>query len=335
MNMKGRYRLFRRAGGTYYAEDTETKKQTSLGTKDKQEAKRLLHAKNESHRQPQLNFQIGQVYLCASDPHMATRDWDWVFNQAIQSKTGPTRRRWENAHKDKALATLMMKSLIATRPEHLMEAMQAGTVSTNVYLRRVHNLALDMMWLPRPIILRRQWPKVKHRETRAITLEEHQRILAAEGNPERKAFYWMCWHLGGGQTDMASLKAEDFDLESQTVTYWRQKTGQKCQMRFGEEVLVLLKSLPEAGPLFPYLKTVREADRATEFRQRCQQLGIRGVTLHSYRYSWAQRAKACGYPKRFAQLALGHGSKAVARAYARASEICLPCLNEYNAGPRT
>lgn len=277
--MKERYRLFRRTGGTYYAEDTDTKRQTSLGTKDKHEAKRLLHAKNESHRQPQLNFQMGQVYLCASDPHMATRDWDWVFVQAIQSKSGPTRRRWENAHKDKALAALMKKTLIATRPEQLMEAMQAGTVSTNVYLRRVHNLALDMMWLPRPIILRRQWPKVKHREARALTLEEHQRILAAEGNPERKAFYQMCWHLGGGQTDMALLKAEDFDLESRTVTYWRQKTGQKCQMRFGQALLDRLQSLPAAGPLFPYMATVREADRATEFKQRCQQLGIRGVTL--------------------------------------------------------
>jgi hypothetical protein len=42
---------------------------------------------------------------------------------------------------------------------------------------------------------------------------------------------------------------------------------------------------PRTGPLFPYLIQVREADRATEFKQRCAGLGVKGVTLHSYRYA--------------------------------------------------
>lgn len=41
---------------------------------------------------------------------------------------------------------------------------------------------------------------------------------------------------------------------------------------------------------------MRAGDRATEFRQRCRQLGIKGVTLHSYRYAWAERAKAVRLP---------------------------------------
>jgi integrase len=53
--------------------------------------------------------------------------------------------------------------------------------------------------------------------------------------------------------------------------------------------------------LFPYLSRVRASDRATEFKQRCKQLGIQGITLHSYRYAWAERAKTGGYPERFAQ----------------------------------
>jgi len=39
---------------------------------------------------------------------------------------------------------------------------------------------------------------------------------------------------------------------------------------------------------------VRAGDRATEFASRCRQLGISGVTLHSYRYAWAERAKTVG-----------------------------------------
>ncbi len=69
--------------------------------------------------------------------------------------------------------------------------------------------------------------------------------------------------------------------------------------------------------------------RATEFKQRCIGLGIHGVTLHSYRYAWAERAKVAGYPERFAQLALGHNSKAVHRAYAKRAQVTLPPLEDY------
>jgi integrase len=66
-----------------------------------------------------------------------------------------------------------------------------------------------------------------------------------------------------------------------------------------------------------------------EFRQRCLGLGIRGVTLHSYRYAWAERAKVAGYPERFAQLALGHNSNAVHRAYSRKAQVTLPPQEDY------
>lgn len=55
------------------------------------------------------------------------------------------------------------------------------------------------------------------------------------------------------------------------------------------EALNLLKELPAAGPLFPHLSRVRAGDRTTESDSRCRQLGIKGVTLHSYRYSCACR----------------------------------------------
>ena len=84
-----------------------------------------------------------------------------------------------------------------------------------------------------------------------------------------------------------------------------------------------------SGPLFPYLRTVRAGDRATEFKQRCDGLGIKGVSLHSYRYAWAERAKTAGYPERYAQVNLGHNSKAMARAYSRKAEVEMPSLSEY------
>ena len=47
-------------------------------------------------------------------------------------------------------------------------------------------------------------------------------------------------------------------------------------MRFDDEIAQILSSLPSEGPLFPYLRRVRAGDRATEFKRRCEGLGIKG-----------------------------------------------------------
>jgi integrase len=162
----------------------------------------------------------------------------------------------------------------------------------------------------------------------AITLEQHQRIVERETNPERRAYYQLSWFLGGANSDMACLRAENIDWSQQMVSFIRRKTQSPCLQKFGPECGEVLRGLPRRGPLFPYLCTVRESDRATEFRQRCQGLGIEGVTLHSYRYSWAERAAQAGMPERYAQAALGHGSRAVHRAYAKQAVVMTPCLEE-------
>jgi integrase len=170
---------------------------------------------------------------------------------------------------------------------------------------------------------------VRFKDKRAITLEEHQQIIAAEVNPERKVFYQLCWHFGGSQGDIANLKGEDVDWTNGTISFFRKKTGVPVVVHLGKEALNLLKDLPAEGSLFPYLASVRASDRATEFRSRCRRLGINGITLHSYRYAWAERAKTAGYPERFAQEALGHNSKAVHRAYAKRALMKIPSLEDY------
>lgn len=103
---------------------------------------------------------------------------------------------------------------------------------------------------------------------------------------------------------------------------------------FGPDIEAILRRLNATGYLFPYLQSVRSGDRATEFKQRCEGLGIKGVTLHSYRYAWAERAKTCGYPERFAQEALGHNSKAVHRSYSRKAKVRLPSLQSMSSALR-
>ena len=328
-DMKNRFRVFRRGWGTFYCEDLVTKKQTTLKTRDKAEAYRLVAAKNETEEAPAFSLQLARVYWKAGDPAAAKQTWQNVMDEIPKLKHGDTQHRWHTAIKDKAFDSIRNRVVLETQAEHFLKVLENNLVSTNVFLRRIHNFALDMNWLPWPILPKKRWPAVKYKEKRGITLEEHQAIVEREKNPERKAFYQLAWHLGASQSDIAFLEAQNIDWEHRVISFARKKTGSIAIMRFDDEMAEILRSLPLFGPLFPYLRSVRATDRGTEFKQRCKGLGITGVTLHSYRYAWAERAKTAGYPERFAQEALGHNSKAVHRAYARKAKVELPSLGDY------
>ena len=328
--MKQRFRLYKRKkGGRYYVHDDVTGKQDSLHTTDRATAIRLFHSRQEAEQQPAVNLQIARAYLAASDPQIATRNWQFVMDELVKLKKDQTQDRWQTAIKDKAFDLIRHLPLLETRPEHFLRVLEAGKISTNVYLRRIHNFALDMTWLPWPVLPKKRWPAVEFKEKRAITLAEHLAIVARENNPERKAFYKLAWYLGASQSDLAFLQAENVDWDNNVISYSRMKTGTVAIMRLDEDMAEILRDLPGNGPLFPYLRTVRAGDRATEFHQRCVGLGIQGVSLHSYRYAWAERAKTAGYPERFAQVNIGHNSRAMARAYSRNAPVEMPTLSEY------
>ena len=328
--MKNRFRLYRRKiGGMFYVEDSQTRKQESTGTRNRAEATALLNARNEASRQPQLNRQIAKAYLAGVDSGIPTRTWQDAFNAIIEYKRGTTKERWERGARQNAFDLIRRLVIIETQAEQLLTCMKAGTVSTNILLRELHNYCLAMNWLSWPIIPRRLWPKFEYKPRRAITAEEHQMIIGRERNVELRALYELCWHLGGSQTDMAHLTAENIDWSDRVISYARRKTESPAFIHFGPAVETILRSLPTKGLLLPKIALWMEKHRAKEFKRRCVGLGIHGVSLHSYRYAWAERAKQCGYPERFAQEALGHNSIAVHRAYARKAKVRLPSLESY------
>jgi hypothetical protein len=156
IEMKLRYRLFRRSNGLFFIEDTVTKKQESLRTREKAIAQRLLNARNEAYQQPAINLQIARAYLRASDPLISQRTWQHALEEIIKSKRGANQDRWFRAAKDKAYDSIKGIALIETQAEHLLKVLQIGTVSTNVFLRKLHNFCVDMNWLPWPIVPKRQ-----------------------------------------------------------------------------------------------------------------------------------------------------------------------------------
>lgn len=291
--MKTRYAVFRRKSGIFFLEDRVLKKQNSLKTRDAQTAHRICHASNEALRQPAINLQIARAYLMARDPDCVNRTWQTVMDAVAQTKRGDTRPRWERAMKQGPFDFIRRLKLIETQPDHFLAALSKGSVSTNIFLRRLHNFALGMDWLPKSIIPQRLWPKIEFREKRAITRPEHEKILAGERNPEWHMYYKLLWHLGGSQSDIARLRAEDVDWEKQAIGFFRMKTGSVVHIHFGPEIAGLLNDLPGEGFIFPRIAAMKETDRAKAFIRRLALVGVSGVSLHSYRYACAYCSLIC------------------------------------------
>ena len=135
----------------------------------------------------------------------------------------------------------------------------------------------------------KRWPTMSYKEKRGVTWEEHQRLVNFEKNPERKAFLELLWHVGASLIDCAPLIAENVDWRRKTISYRLRKNGRPAVLRFGEEVAAILRRLPDGGPLIPKWSQLTSAERASRFHDRCKSLRISGISLHSYRYAWAER----------------------------------------------
>src|SRR5262249_16275259 len=289
---------------------------------------------NESHREPTLNLNLARAYLAAHDPKMAARTWQAVMNEMATRGIPSTQARCARGFRSKAYDPIRSKPLVQTTGADLLAIIHTNGNCVAHYLRRLHNLAVDLGWLPWPALAKRAWPKIRSRSKRAITAEEHQAVIASEKNPERRTYYDFLYESGAAQTDAANLTAEDIDWRNGVLVYRRKKLGpfsEPCRLTIGNKLRLLLNALPSSGDLFPNINRISAKHRSAEFYRRCRVAGVTGVSLHSYRHAWAQRAKACGYPQRFAQEALGHSSRAVHEAYARGALVVCPALDEYEA----
>jgi integrase len=336
--MQERYRMFRRAGGNYYSRDKITGRSESLGTRDRIAAKQLLSARNQAAAQPQLNRTMAKAYLSAKSPDLLTRTWADVMEHYSVTGVESTGKRKATAFRSRPFALLRGIPLLDTEAGHFLAVLnheRAGN-STHHYLRRLHNYALHLGWLLMPVMADAAWPEVRKKKFTAITEEEHRRIVEREPMMERMLYYEMLWETGGSQSDIASLNWSQVDLEAETIRFSRRKLagkqgGGESLLRIGPCLRKLLIQLPQAGYLFPKMNAWASENRSSEFSRRCKMLGIEGRSLHSYRYAWAQRARAAGMPEREAMNHLGHESRAIHAAYAGGAQVAVMPLEFYEA----
>lgn len=117
--MKSRFWLFQRQG-IYYVEDTLTRRQESLGTRERREVERLRNAKNEAVRQPVLGLAQGRAYLAAHDPRMVERTWDEVMADFQWRGQTHAHRRRQRGMRSAPLRLLHRRKLFKTTADDLL-----------------------------------------------------------------------------------------------------------------------------------------------------------------------------------------------------------------------
>jgi hypothetical protein len=113
--------MFRR-NRVFYVQDNLSGKQESLHTRNRADAERLLHAKNEAAQGPMLNRDLGRIYLSASDPDSTRRTLSAVMEELRSHGRASTQLRYDRAMRDAAFAGIRDKAIIETNAADLLAA---------------------------------------------------------------------------------------------------------------------------------------------------------------------------------------------------------------------
>jgi biotin carboxylase len=104
--MKKAYRMFNHHG-MFYIQNNATGKQTSLGTKNKEQAQKLFQVHNQIDQSAIINLEIGKLYIRAADPKMANRTWRVAMDELSLHGIEATQNRCKRAMQSKAFVLLI------------------------------------------------------------------------------------------------------------------------------------------------------------------------------------------------------------------------------------
>ncbi|PTX99433.1 hypothetical protein DB346_16450 [Verrucomicrobia bacterium LW23] len=178
-----------------------------------------------------------------------------------------------------ALQPLLRLKLSETTGEILLSLLRTFSHSGLSYARRWYNLAIDFGWIPMNLLPRRHWPKIRSAERRAITCEEHGKLLeSVHGEDDWYDYFQALWWLGAAQTDLARLTAERVNLAANQILFKRTKIrhrgrGWTCAVMGPSLRAIIEKRMAgKQSYLFPALAVLKNSYRSTHPAQRAAQL---------------------------------------------------------------
>ena len=355
------YRLKKNSRGIWTAVDKKTKKQTSLkckGTREQAEEIADIQFGNTDDSNAAHHMKAAEAHLMKCNPEYATNTWDMVADKLIKSKRkcgGPmklsTTRTYKSCWNHKGWDVLRHKRCIDTTPRDFEEATKDMGYLNVKFGQKLHNFAINRMLIPYAIMGLDMWPVVtiKGPICRAIKEDEHLKVLKFIDDPkmahwrqlvkthggkpidwmnEWKAFLSLLWYTGASQTDASMMKAENVKWDQGVLEYRRIKWKEplkhapvRVAIAAGGALEKLLKKLPKKGPLFPLLINTDHSNRCRTFARFVDWLDFSNVSMHGYRYSFAERAKEKGMSAEDRMTTLGHKNFEMTSHYDQEAQV--------------
>jgi integrase len=186
---------------------------------------------------------------------------------------------------------------------------------------------------------RREVSRIGRKKARAVPLTRDQAI-ALKQQPDtpqgRRDALLMCLLLDHGLRcgEAVRLRVEEFDLEAQTLSFYRPKVDKRqihalTTDTFRAAWVYLRRDAPLVGPLWRGSRRGGElgepelSEQAATARVKLlgEQIGIEGLSAHDCRHYWATRAAQSGTDPFSLQEAGGWSSLAMPRRYVDAARV--------------
>lgn len=213
-------------------------------------------------------------------------------------------------------------------------------------LRAIYNQAVAQGLTPQNHPFSRVYTGIAKTVKRAVNIEEVQKIKAKElpsnsaSDFSRNIFLFSLYTCGMSLTDIAHLKKSD--LQGDYLSYCRQKTGQRINIRWEECMQQLVdKYKNDDSPYLLPIITRQGEDEARQYQNQIhlinhhlkklgEELGLSStLTTYVARHTWACIAKSQDVPVSAISEAMGHTTERTTRIYLKSFDNSLvDCANQ-------
>ena len=188
---------------------------------------------------------------------------------------------------------------------------------TGIYLSEALKTAKQNELLKKEIWQGLKFKSPKKHKTAVLSKEEEQRLYTFCSKPLADIIFGFLW-TGARRNELLTLLSEDIDLKKNTIHLkGTKREGADRTIPLFSPLKERLLTMPKQDPVFGYRNP---NSLQHDFKEAVDRCGLKGITLHTLRHTFASRRLAEGVPMKAIQLWLGHRSyKTTADIYAHES----------------
>ena len=214
------------------------------------------------------------------------------------------------------------------KAKRLNDALMTSSVNRELsVLKRAFNLGITWEMAEQNPVQKVRFLRQPEPRERVLTEEEERRLLEASSE-HLKPIICMALQTGMRKSEIANLRWEEVDLETREIEVVKTKSGRKRTIPISSDLFKVLAELEGTrqsnGFVFQYRdpKTGRSRHVVffrTAFEHACRRAGIKGLTFHDLRHTFASRLVRKGVDLITIKDLLGHSSVRTTERYSHSN----------------